>query len=161
MPAFCQEYLLLFLFIPYSWRSGKWMLYKSMVTVNVHPQISCRGESNWLTGCSCCALNPSLHSCWGFPQATPSQWLSPAGLQTQTLSHEIEDPSMGDSGLRPPSQPECKLPYNWAAVWDSSYLPINAPSFSPSQASHLHHDLKALPTSSSSLPALLPAQAFP
>ena len=33
----------IFLFTPYSWRDGEWMLYTSMVTMKAHPQISfCR-----------------------------------------------------------------------------------------------------------------------
>lgn len=95
-----------------------------------------------------------------FPWVTPSQWLSPAGLHTQIPSCKIEDPSMGDFGLRAPSQPECKLPYNWATVWDflsthQPNFPLSFPGVTPAPWS------KGFSTSSSSLPALLPSQAFP
>lgn len=104
-------------------------------------QISCCGEYNWLTCPSCYALNPPPYSCYSQPGTEPLSSL------TQTLSCEIEDPSMEDSGSRTSHHPECKLSYNWTPVWDSSCPPFYLPSLSPSQGSDPHGALKALPPS--------------
>ena len=64
----------IFLFTPYSWRDGKWMLYTSMVTMKAHPQISFCREYNWQISHSRCALNTPPCSCWDHASLQKEIW---------------------------------------------------------------------------------------
>lgn len=146
------------MFTPYSWRDGKWVLYTSMETMKAHPQISFCREYNWQTSRSCCALNTPPCSCWDHASHGS---LPASGWAQQGYKHR---PHPARQRTRLWEILAWGLPVSLNANFLTTGLsseiscpPINPASFSPSQGSHLHHDLKDfLPPPAPCLPFFLP-----
>lgn len=121
--------------------------------------------NNWLTQLLCSESTTTFMLGPRFPQAIPSQCLSQALLQTQTLFCDIKAPLWEILARRLP----ITLDVNFL-ILGLQILPVHPShclSFLLPRAwrSSLWrpdlHALKALPTSPSSLPALFPSQALP